>query len=52
MVGRPIGLPHIEHPTHEDIDKWHGVYCDAVRDIYETYRERVPTYKRKELYID
>ncbi|KAL3784967.1 hypothetical protein ACHAW5_010419 [Stephanodiscus triporus] len=52
VVGRPIGLPHIAHPTQEDIDKWHGVYCDEVRDIYETYKERVPMYKRKKLYID
>jgi hypothetical protein len=52
VVGRPIGLPHIANPTQEDIDRWHGVYCDEVRDIYETYKERVPTYKQKKLYID
>ena len=52
VVGRPIGLPHIAHPTQEDIDKWHGVYCNKVRDIYVTYKERVPMYKQKKFYID
>mmetsp|Transcript_24395 Transcript_24395/g.52275 ORF Transcript_24395/g.52275 Transcript_24395/m.52275 type:complete len:336 (+) Transcript_24395:27-1034(+) len=52
VVGEPLGLPHIKDPTQDDIDKWHGVYCDQVRDIFETYKEKVPMYKHKQLYID
>lgn len=52
VVGKPIGLPHILDPTQEDIDKWHGVYCDEVRKIFETYKEKVPMYKHKKLFID
>eukprot|EP00804_Cyclotella_cryptica_P019344 CCRYP_006185-RA/>CCRYP_006185-RA protein AED:0.04 eAED:0.04 QI:182/1/1/1/1/1/2/459/327 len=52
VVGKPIGLPHITDPTQEDIDKWHAAYCDEVRKIFETYKDRVPMYKNKKLFID
>mmetsp|Transcript_35930 Transcript_35930/g.86732 ORF Transcript_35930/g.86732 Transcript_35930/m.86732 type:complete len:320 (-) Transcript_35930:171-1130(-) len=52
VIGKPIGLPHIPEPTQEDIDKWHAVYCDEVKKIFETYKEKVPMYKHKKLYID
>mmetsp|Transcript_18184 Transcript_18184/g.28268 ORF Transcript_18184/g.28268 Transcript_18184/m.28268 type:complete len:329 (+) Transcript_18184:208-1194(+) len=50
--GTPLGLPHIPEPTDEDIDKWHKVYCDEVRRIYEKYREKIPHYANKPLIID
>lgn len=49
--GQPIGLPHIKDPKQEDIDKWHGVYCDQVKRLFDTYKERVPAYKHKNLEI-
>jgi hypothetical protein len=52
VVGKPIGLPHIPHPNQEDIDKWHAIYIDEVRTMYETYKEKVPMYKHKKLFID
>jgi hypothetical protein len=52
VIGRPLGLPYIPQPTQEDIDKWHGIYCDEVRKIFKMYKERVPMYKHKKLYID
>lgn len=50
--GAPLGLPHIPEPTDEDVEKWHNVYCDEVRRIYEKYREKVPHYANKPLFID
>jgi Diacylglycerol acyltransferase len=47
-----MGLPHIPEPTDEDVDKWHAKYCDEVRRLYNTYKEKVPAYKHKKLYID
>ena len=52
VVGTPIGLPHIPDPTQADIDKWHDVYCNEVRKIFETYKEKAPMYKHKKLFID
>ena len=50
--GKPLGMPHIAEPTQEDIDKWHGKYCKEVERLFNTYKERVPQYKHKKLYID
>lgn len=52
VIGRPLELPYIPQPTQEDIDKWHGIYCEEVRKIFDMYKERVPMYKHKKLYID
>eukprot|EP00931_Biecheleriopsis_adriatica_P120006 TRINITY_DN95157_c0_g1_i1.p1 TRINITY_DN95157_c0_g1~~TRINITY_DN95157_c0_g1_i1.p1 ORF type:complete len:362 (+),score=54.93 TRINITY_DN95157_c0_g1_i1:52-1137(+) len=34
-VGQPVKLPHIKEPSKEDVEKWHAVYCDAVRQLFE-----------------
>lgn len=52
VVGKPLGLPNIAEPTQEDIDKWHSVYCEEVRKLFEMYKEKVPMYKHKKLFID
>lgn len=52
VVGKPLGLPNIAEPTQEDIDKWHGEYCEEVRKLFEMYKEKVPMYKHKKLFID
>uniref|UniRef100_A0A7R9YEL6 Acyltransferase n=1 Tax=Pinguiococcus pyrenoidosus TaxID=172671 RepID=A0A7R9YEL6_9STRA len=36
--GSPIGLPHIPKPTEEDVNKWHAVFCDEVRRLFEEYK--------------
>lgn len=52
VLGRPLGMPKIEEPTQEDIDKWHTMWLDEVRRIYEKYQEKLPEYKNKPLFID
>lgn len=52
VCGKPLGLPHIAEPTQEDIDKWHAKYCEEVRRLFESYKEKVPLYKHKKLFID
>lgn len=49
--GQPLGMPHLPNPTQEDIDNWHAKYCDEVRRLFDTYKERVPQYKHKKLII-
>ena len=51
VSGQPLGMPHIPHPTQEDIDKWHAKYCSEVARLYESYKEKVPEYKHKKLEI-
>lgn len=52
VTGQPLGLPKIENPTQEDIDKYHRQYCDQVKRIFEKYKENAgPEYKHKKLVI-
>ena len=50
--GKCLGLPHIESPSQEDIDKYHELYCKEVRRLFESYKKGVPGYEDKELFID
>ena len=51
VTGQPLGLPKIEHPTQQDIDKYHKQYCDQVTRLFEKYKEELPEYKHKKLII-
>lgn len=51
VSGQPLGMPHIENPTQNDIDQWHAKYCEQVKRLFDTYKERVPEYKHKQLEI-
>ncbi|KAJ0404121.1 hypothetical protein ATCC90586_007377 [Pythium insidiosum] len=35
VVGKAIELPKIEHPTREEVAKYHKLYVDALVDIFE-----------------
>jgi 2-acylglycerol O-acyltransferase 2 len=49
--GRPLGLPRIENPTTEDVDKWHAVYCEKLLELFDNYKWANPDYKHKKLEI-
>jgi Diacylglycerol acyltransferase len=49
---KPMGLPHIPNPTDEDVNKWHAKYVEEVKRLFDTYKEKVPAYKHKKLFID
>lgn len=40
VVGAPLQLPLIAEPTKEDVDKWHQKYIEALRTVFDTYKER------------
>ena len=50
--GRPLGLPHIPEPTEAEIDHWHAVYCERVKELFERYKGFNPDYKHKELLVE
>ena len=39
-MGKPIDIPHIPNPTQEDIDKYHKLYCDALTELFDKYKEK------------
>jgi len=49
VFGRPLGLPHIENPTNEEVDKYHNLYVNEVIRIFETYKVTNPDYATKTL---
>jgi len=50
--GKPLGLPKIAEPTIDDIEKWHERYCQEVTRLFESYKEKLPEYKHKQLLIE
>jgi len=35
FVGKPVEIPHIESPSEEDVEKWHGRYLDALTSLFD-----------------
>lgn len=35
VVGEPIEVPRIDQPTQEEVDKWHAVYVEALKKLYQ-----------------
>lgn len=52
VIGKAISIPKIAEPTQEDIDKYHGIYCQEIQRIFEQYKHKLPLYKNKTLIID
>ncbi len=53
VAGKAIEIPKISEPTLEDIDKYHKIYVQEVRRIFDTYKSRAgPVYENKNLFID
>ncbi|KAH8065064.1 2-acylglycerol O-acyltransferase [Aureococcus anophagefferens] len=49
--GRPLGLPHIEHPTDADVDKYHALYCAKLVELFDNAKFN-PDYAEKTLHIE
>mmetsp|Transcript_22566 Transcript_22566/g.29293 ORF Transcript_22566/g.29293 Transcript_22566/m.29293 type:complete len:307 (+) Transcript_22566:26-946(+) len=51
ITGRPLGIPKIENPTNEDIEKWHAKYVEEVTRLFEKYKAGHPNYCNKKLVV-
>ncbi|KAF4684914.1 hypothetical protein FOZ60_007158 [Perkinsus olseni] len=38
VYGTPLHLPRIPNPTQEEVDKYHAMYIEKVRDLYDEYK--------------
>lgn len=38
IIGKPIKLPEIKHPTKEDVNKWHQTYMEEMIRLYQKYQ--------------
>ncbi|KAK9461124.1 diacylglycerol acyltransferase-domain-containing protein [Lipomyces oligophaga] len=40
VVGKPIHVPYISHPTESEIDVYHEQYCKELRRLWDTYKSQ------------
>ena len=40
VIGKPIPVEKVDSPSHEDVEKLHATYVQAVKDLYEEYNEK------------
>lgn len=40
VIGKPVQLPHIENPTKEDVDKYHALYIETMKALFNKYKGR------------
>lgn len=38
VLGAKIDVPHIKDPTAEDIDKYHTIYLEKIKELFEKYK--------------
>eukprot|EP01102_Stenamoeba_stenopodia_P005790 TRINITY_DN16516_c0_g1_i1.p1 TRINITY_DN16516_c0_g1~~TRINITY_DN16516_c0_g1_i1.p1 ORF type:complete len:326 (+),score=42.05 TRINITY_DN16516_c0_g1_i1:101-1078(+) len=38
IIGKPIAVPKIENPTEEEVEKYHKIYIDNLKELYEQHR--------------
>jgi len=38
VIGAPIHLPKIEKPEKSDIDKYHAIYLQSLKELYDTHK--------------
>ena len=41
VIGKGIQCPKIEHPTVEDVDKFHKLYIDELLRVFDKYRDQL-----------
>ena len=49
VIGQPLGIPQIDHPTNEEVDMYHAKYVEAVRVLFDKYKSEHPLYSNKDL---
>lgn len=40
VVGKGIHMPYIHNPTQEQINKYHKIYVQELRSLFDRYRDR------------
>ncbi|KAE8900885.1 hypothetical protein PF005_g14260 [Phytophthora fragariae] len=38
VVGKPLRIPHVEHPSRELVKEYHDKYVEALQDLFDTYK--------------
>ncbi|XP_005401664.1 PREDICTED: acyl-CoA wax alcohol acyltransferase 2 isoform X2 [Chinchilla lanigera] len=51
VVGEPLPLPKIQNPSQEDVAKYHALYVDALRKLFDEHKTKFGISETQELEI-
>ncbi|XP_003471064.1 acyl-CoA wax alcohol acyltransferase 2 [Cavia porcellus] len=51
VVGEPLPLPKIENPSQEDVAKYHALYIDALRKLFDEHKTKFGISETQDLEI-
>lgn len=40
VVGKPLQLPKIAHPTEEEVQHYHALYVSTLEQLFETHKKQ------------
>ncbi|KAJ3321770.1 2-acylglycerol O-acyltransferase 3 [Boothiomyces sp. JEL0866] len=49
VVGRPIPVKRVDHPTEEQINELHQKYVSSIQDLYDEFKDEFHTNRTQEL---
>ena len=49
VVGKPLDMPQVDSPDQATIDKYHNVYVEEVKRLFDTYKKYNNDYANKDL---
>ena len=52
VVGPPITMPHIRHPSPQDVQKWHATYIVALQKLFDEHKELHDNGANKEMKLE
>ena len=38
VIGRPIPIPKVTHPTIDEVKYYHGLYIQGLQELYQQFR--------------
>ncbi len=51
VIGAPISVEKVEHPTHEQVDALHSIYIQELTKLFDAYKDKFATDRKTELII-
>jgi len=51
VIGKPIPVPKIDNPTQDEISKYHAIYVQGLRDLYDQYKDEYDKERISELRV-
>ena len=51
VMGKALHFPRIDEPTKEDVDKWHAIYVQELKALYDEHKAHFG-YGDRELHLE